>query len=53
MLILAAWQATSQDLNSVSKSVNFVSATDLHLTGASNGDIDLAGTPIAGITNRY
>ncbi len=47
---LAAWQATSQDLNSVSKSVNFVSATDLHLTGASNGDIDLAGMPIAGIT---
>jgi hypothetical protein len=27
-----------------------VSATDLHLTGSSNGDIDLAGTPIAGIT---
>jgi hypothetical protein len=47
---LAAWQTTSQDLNSVSKSVNFVSATDLHLTGSSNGDVDLAGTPIAGIT---
>ena len=47
---LAAWQTTAQDLNSVSKSVNFVSATDLHLTGASNGDIDLAGTPISGIT---
>lgn len=47
---LAAWQVTTQDLNSVSKSVNFVSATDLHLTGSSNGDIDLAGIPIVGIT---
>jgi len=46
---LAAWQTSTQDLNSVSKSVNFVSATDLHLTGLSNGDVDLAGTPIAGI----
>lgn len=41
---LTAWQATSRDLNSVSKMVNFVSATDLHLTGASIGDLDLAGT---------
>ncbi len=47
---LTAWQATSQDANSVSKAVNFVSATDLHLAGTSNGDVDLAGTPIAGIT---
>ncbi len=47
---LAAWQAASQDLNSISKSVNFVSSTDLHLTGSSNGDIDLVGDPIAGIT---
>ena len=47
---LTAWQTVSQDLNSVSKSVNFVSASDLHLTGASNGDIDLAGIPISGIT---
>ncbi len=47
---LATWQVTSQDVNSVSKLINFVSATDLHLTGLSNGDIDLAGTPIAGIT---
>ena len=39
-----------KDINSVSKAVNFVSATDLHLTGLSNGDIDLIGTPIAGIT---
>jgi hypothetical protein len=47
---LAAWQATLQDVNSVSKPVNFVSATDLHLTGLSNGDVDLAGIPIVGIT---
>ena len=47
---LAEWQATGKDLNSVSKLVNFVSATDLHLTGLSNGDTDLIATPIAGIT---
>jgi hypothetical protein len=47
---LAAWQVTTQDINSVSKTVNFVSAIDLHLTGSSNGDLDLAGNPIAGIT---
>jgi hypothetical protein len=47
---LAAWQATLQDANSVSKVVNFVSGTDLHLAGASVGDFDLAGTPIAEIT---
>lgn len=47
---LAAWQATNQDVNSVSKSVNFVSPTDLHLAGSSIGDIDLAGMPIPWIT---
>ncbi|MBZ0199965.1 MAG: hypothetical protein K8H86_08860, partial [Ignavibacteriaceae bacterium] len=47
---LAAWQATLQDVNSVSKSVSFVSAADLHLAGASNGDFDLAGIPLDGIT---
>ena len=47
---LADWRAMGKDINSVSKAVNFVSATDLHLTGLSNGDIDLIGTPIAGIT---
>jgi hypothetical protein len=48
---LALWQtASSRDANSVSKSVTFVSASDLHLTGSSNGDIDLIGTPIAAIT---
>ena len=51
-LTLAAWQSVSgQDANSVSKEVFFVSTTDLHLTGSSNGDFDLAGTPIAGITD--
>src|SRR5690606_22436244 len=43
---LAAWQSASgQDANSISKEVFFVSNTDLHLTGSSNGDTDLAGTP--------
>jgi hypothetical protein len=48
---LANWQtASGQDANSKSKEVFFVSNTDLHLTGTSNGDFDLAGTPIAEIT---
>lgn len=48
---LTDWQtASGQDANSKSKQVFFVSATDLHLTGTSVGDYDLAGTPISGIT---
>ncbi|AFH50644.1 Hypothetical protein IALB_2941 [Ignavibacterium album JCM 16511] len=48
---LVAWQtASGQDANSKSKQVFFVSATDLHLTGSSVGDLDLTGTPISGIT---
>lgn len=49
---LADWQGSgfSYDINSKSKAVSFVSATDLHLTGTSNGDLDLLATPIAGIT---
>ena len=47
---LAEWQATGKDLHSINKLVNFVSATDLHLTGLSIGDVDLIGTPIANIT---
>jgi hypothetical protein len=47
---LPAWQAAGQDANSVSKEVFFVSATDLHLTGASNGDVDLIGWPLAEVT---
>ena len=41
------WQmASGQDANSKSKAVNFVSATDLSLTGASIDDIDLAAPGI-------
>ena len=48
---LADWQtASSQDANSISKAVTFLSTTDLHISGASNGDIDLTGTPLAGYT---
>lgn len=48
---LANWQtATGKDAHSKSKSVNFVSTTDLHLSGTSIGDGDLAGTPISGFT---
>jgi len=36
--------------NSLFKSVNFVSYTDLHLTGTSISDVDLTALPIAGIT---
>lgn len=50
-LTLTDWQtASGQDANSVSKDVLFVSDTDFHLTGTSNGDLDLLATPIAGIT---
>ncbi|MFA6598033.1 MAG: T9SS type A sorting domain-containing protein [Ignavibacteriaceae bacterium] len=49
--LLADWKtASSQDGNSKSVTVNFVSMSDLHLTGASDGDVNLIGTPIAGIT---
>lgn len=46
------WQmASGQDANSKSANVTFVSATDLHLAGASIGDsLNLSGTPIAGFT---
>jgi hypothetical protein len=48
---LANWQSASgQDFNSVSKNVTFVSSTDLHLASPSKSDLDLAGTPISGIT---
>lgn len=41
------WQIyTGQEQNSISKDVNFLSVNDLHLTGASLGDMDLTGTPI-------
>lgn len=44
---LAAWQTASlHDGNSTEVGVEFVSATDLRLTGASIGDDNLAGTPL-------
>lgn len=39
--------------NTIFKNVNFISNIDLHLGGTSNGDIDLAGIPIAGITEDF
>lgn len=48
---LAEWQNISgQDASSVSKHVEFFSPENLRLTGDSDGDQDLAGTPISGIT---
>ncbi|ROL61821.1 hypothetical protein D9V86_03820 [Bacteroidetes/Chlorobi group bacterium ChocPot_Mid] len=49
--LLSNWQAgVLKDANSKSKAVNFVSSTDLHLTGASIGDNDLAGKYISSYT---
>jgi hypothetical protein len=54
VITLDAWKtATGQDGYSTNKSVNFVSATDLHLSGGSIGDFSLTGTPIDGITTDY
>jgi hypothetical protein len=39
-----------RDVNSKSKSVTFVSSSDLHLSGGSLGDFDLKGSPIASYT---
>lgn len=39
--------ATSQDANTTTRPVTVVSPTDLHLTGSSNGDSYLIGTPLA------
>ncbi len=41
--------AAPNEQNTIFKQVTFVSNTDLHLAGASNGDFDLAGIPIPGI----
>jgi len=47
---LVDWQtASTQDANSKSVFVNFVSTSDLHLTGASDGDLNLIGTPLASV----
>lgn len=50
-LSVAAWNtASSQDAQSLTDTVEFVSATDLHLTGNSLGDTDLVAVPIVGLT---
>ncbi len=41
--------ASPNEQNTIFKEVNFVSNVDLHLSGSSIGDVDLSGTPIAGI----
>lgn len=43
--------AAPNEQNTIFKSVNFLSNTDLHLVGSSVGDLDLAGTPISGIVD--
>ncbi len=51
---LTAYQnASGMDLNSINTSVTFVDPAngDLHLTGASDGDSDLAGTPLLDVTD--
>lgn len=48
---MPAYQAAiSSEVNSNTATINYVSATDLHLTGASIGDPLLAGTIVSGIT---
>ncbi len=48
---LLAWKtATSQDANSANAYVSFVSATNLHLTGSSIGDMQLKGLYLPAIT---
>lgn len=39
-----------RDVNAASKAVNFVSVSDLHLTGATLGDNDLIGTVLGSVT---
>ncbi len=43
--------AAPNEQHTIFKSTNFVSGTDLHLSGASIGDVDLTGMPIASITH--
>ncbi len=46
---LSDWQtATSRDANSTSAAVNFVSSTDLYLSGSSIGDNNLIATVLSG-----
>ena len=51
---LSDWQtATSQDANSKSAAVTFAGPTDLHLSGGSVGDGNLAATPVVGVTTDF
>lgn len=45
--------ATPNEQNSVFYNVNFISLTDLHVTGSSLGNANLKGTPITGITTDF
>lgn len=49
---LAAYKtaASPQEQHTIFKNTEFVSPTDLHLTGSSIGDAELAGIPVQGIT---
>jgi hypothetical protein len=51
--VLATYQSAvaPNEQSTIFKNVEFVSLIDLHLTGNSNGDFDLAGIPIQGITD--
>ncbi|MCK9408124.1 MAG: FG-GAP-like repeat-containing protein [Bacteroidetes bacterium] len=49
---LALWKSgTGKDANSVNTAVTFVSSDNLHLDGASIGDMNLVGTHVGAITN--
>ncbi|MEK9137670.1 MAG: T9SS type A sorting domain-containing protein, partial [Bacteroidota bacterium] len=54
---LATWRTlftpSNQDANSISKAVTFASPTDLHVAGASVGDLELRGIPITGVTTDF
>ncbi|MBK8983692.1 MAG: hypothetical protein IPM38_15585 [Ignavibacteria bacterium] len=43
--------ASGRDTNSVSQNVSFISPTDLHLTGSSNGDTLLKSLPLSLVPN--
>lgn len=48
------WQTnTSQDVNSKNKNVSFLTNTDLHLTGTSDGDTDLAVPILSFVLEDY
>ncbi|MBK7867293.1 MAG: right-handed parallel beta-helix repeat-containing protein [Ignavibacteriales bacterium] len=49
-LALYKTAATPHEVNTIFKNIAFASATDLHLIAPSDGDVDLAGIPIPGIT---